>query len=37
MRNIHNFWRDDDGPQGRFAHLIDPDGIKIELWEPRGL
>ncbi|MBM3486061.1 MAG: VOC family protein [Alphaproteobacteria bacterium] len=30
-------WRDDDGPQGRFAHLIDPDGIKIELWEPRGL
>lgn len=21
---------------GRFAHLLDPDGIKIELWEPKG-
>jgi catechol 2,3-dioxygenase-like lactoylglutathione lyase family enzyme len=20
---------------GRFAHLVDPDGIKIELWEPK--
>ena len=19
---------------GRFAHILDPDGIKIELWEP---
>ena len=23
-----------DDPFGRFAHIIDPDGIKIELWEP---
>lgn len=20
---------------GRFAHILDPDGIKIELWEPK--
>jgi predicted enzyme related to lactoylglutathione lyase len=20
---------------GRFAHIIDPDGRKVELWEPR--
>ena len=19
---------------GRFAHILDPDGIKLELWEP---
>jgi predicted enzyme related to lactoylglutathione lyase len=23
-----------DESYGRFAHLIDPEGIKIELWEP---
>lgn len=23
-----------DFDYGRFAHIIDPDGIKIELWEP---
>ena len=21
---------------GKFAHIIDPDGVKIELWEPMG-
>ena len=21
---------------GRFAHILDPDGVKIELWEPRA-
>jgi len=21
---------------GRFAHILDPDGVKLELWEPRG-
>jgi predicted enzyme related to lactoylglutathione lyase len=21
-------------PNGRFAHLVGPDGVKIELWEP---
>lgn len=23
-------------PNGRFAHLFDPEGHKIELWEPAG-
>jgi predicted enzyme related to lactoylglutathione lyase len=23
-----------DGEYGRFAHLIDPAGVKVELWEP---
>lgn len=23
----------DDGPNGRFAHLFDPEGNRIELWE----
>jgi len=25
-----------DEPYGRFAWILDPDGNKIELWEPRG-
>ncbi len=25
-----------DEGYGKFAHLIDPDGRKIELWEPKG-
>lgn len=24
-----------EGPNGRFAHIIDPEGRKRELWEPR--
>ncbi|MGZ3297964.1 MAG: VOC family protein [Asticcacaulis sp.] len=24
----------DDGEFGRFAHIIDPEGTKIELWQP---
>jgi predicted enzyme related to lactoylglutathione lyase len=24
-----------DEGNGRFAHLLDPDGRKIELWEPK--
>ena len=24
----------EDGPYGRFAWVIDPDGNKVELWEP---
>lgn len=24
-------------PNGRFAHIIDPEGTKIELWEPRPM
>ena len=26
--------QDDAGPDGRFAWILDPDGVKIELWEP---
>jgi len=26
----------DDDSSGRFAHAIDPEGNRIELWEPRG-
>ena len=27
-------WRDDSDEYGHFAHILDPDGIKIELWQP---
>ena len=27
--------RDDDDPFGRFAWIQDPDGTKIELWQPK--
>jgi catechol 2,3-dioxygenase-like lactoylglutathione lyase family enzyme len=27
--------RDDSDPSGRFAWILDPDGTKIELWEPK--
>ena len=27
--------RDDKEPNGRFAWILDPDGTKIELWEPK--
>ena len=26
--------RDDSDPHGRFAWILDPDGTKIELWQP---
>jgi predicted enzyme related to lactoylglutathione lyase len=26
--------RQDDADYGRFAWLVDPAGVKIELWEP---
>ncbi|WP_293367462.1 VOC family protein [Phenylobacterium sp.] len=26
--------RDDTGPTGKFAWILDPDGTKIELWQP---
>ena len=25
----------EDSPEGKFAWILDPDGTKIELWEPR--
>ena len=27
--------RDDSDPSGRFAWIMDPDGTKIELWQPK--
>jgi predicted enzyme related to lactoylglutathione lyase len=26
----------DDESNGRFAHVMDPEGNRIELWEPKG-
>jgi predicted enzyme related to lactoylglutathione lyase len=26
-----------DEPNGRFAHVLDPEGRKLELWEPRPM
>ncbi len=26
-----------DEPNGRFAHIMDPEGRKIELWEPKSM
>ena len=28
--------RDDSDPSGKFAWILDPDGTKIELWEPHA-
>lgn len=28
--------RDDSDPSGKFAWIVDPDGTKIELWQPRA-
>lgn len=28
---------DPDQPNGRFAHLLDPEGTKLELWKPRPM
>jgi predicted enzyme related to lactoylglutathione lyase len=29
--------RFEDEPNGRFAHILDPEGRKLELWEPRPM
>lgn len=34
-RGVAILKRDDADPSGRFAWILDPDGTKIELWEPR--
>ena len=26
-----------DEPNGRFAHVLDPEGTKIELWQPKPM
>jgi catechol 2,3-dioxygenase-like lactoylglutathione lyase family enzyme len=34
-KNVDILKRDDKDPNGRFAWIMDPDGTKIELWEPK--
>jgi catechol 2,3-dioxygenase-like lactoylglutathione lyase family enzyme len=34
-KNVPVLKRVDDDPNGRFAWILDPEGHKIELWEPR--
>lgn len=33
-RGVKILKRDDSDPNGRFAWIMDPDGTKIELWQP---
>lgn len=33
-RGVPILKRDDSDPSGKFAWIVDPDGTKIELWEP---
>jgi len=33
-QGVHPLGRDDQGGIGRFAWLMDPAGMKIELWQP---
>jgi catechol 2,3-dioxygenase-like lactoylglutathione lyase family enzyme len=35
-KNVDILKRDDKDPNGRFAWILDPDGTKIELWEPKS-
>jgi predicted enzyme related to lactoylglutathione lyase len=28
--------KQDDGPEGKFAWIVDPDGAKLELWQPKA-
>jgi catechol 2,3-dioxygenase-like lactoylglutathione lyase family enzyme len=34
-KGVHILKRDDKDPSGRFAWILDPDGTKIELWQPK--
>lgn len=34
-KGVHVLKRDDSAPNGRFAWLLDPDGTKVELWQPK--
>jgi predicted enzyme related to lactoylglutathione lyase len=34
-RHVDILKRDDSDPTGRFAWIMDPDGTKIELWQPK--
>ena len=34
-RGVEILKRDDKDPNGRFAWILDPEGNKVELWEPK--
>jgi predicted enzyme related to lactoylglutathione lyase len=34
-RGVAILKQDDSSPDGRFAWILDPDGTKIELWQPK--
>ena len=34
-KNITILKRDDKDPNGRFVWILDPEGNKVELWQPR--
>jgi predicted enzyme related to lactoylglutathione lyase len=34
-KGVHILKRDDNNAFGRFAWILDPDGTKIELWQPK--
>ena len=34
-RGVKILKRDDSDPSGKFAWIMDPDGTKIELWQPK--
>ena len=34
-KNVDVIKRTDDDANGRFAWILDPEGNKIELWEPK--
>ena len=34
-KNVPILKRDDKDPNGRFTWILDPDGTKIELWQPK--
>lgn len=35
VRGVEILKREDNDPNGRFAWILDPEGNKIELWEPK--
>ena len=35
-KGVEPLKRDDSDPSGRFAWIMDPDGTKIELWQPKA-
>jgi catechol 2,3-dioxygenase-like lactoylglutathione lyase family enzyme len=35
-KGVNILKRDDSDPNGSFAWILDPEGTKIELWQPKG-